>query len=660
MGLLSPLLLALGALAAVPLLLHLLQRHQGPRVVFPALRYLRRAEKESARRIRVRQLLLMLLRVAAVLLVALAAARPFVRAGGVAHAPTAAVIVLDNSMSSGVVEGDRRVLDALQERALEVLAEAGADDRFWLLRAGAPEEPALAGDAAATALRVRETAPTSGMADLPRALRHAAALLAAGAAGRAREIHLLSDLQAASLPVPVPADGTAPPIIAWHPGTAPPPNRALSNVEVSGGLNAVAGAALTVTALVEGDGTDPVGIRLSLDGQLVAAALARPGEAAVLTVPAQEPGMIWGQVEIDADALRLDDRRHFATRVLPPPAVAVIGDAPFVADALEVLANAGRLRHSGATGADVTIHAAAQGMGAASAGAMVVLPPESPVELPAANQRLAAAGVPWRFRPPVAGEARFAPAGPDPLLRSLEDARLRVVFPLDAAGTQPGDSVLLRLSDGTPWAVRGERRVRGVYVVLASPLSPQASTLPVSAAMLPLLDRIIGSWAAAQPPRTETPPGARVPLPQGSTHVHRPDGAVDDVAAATDYTLGSDPGVYRVMRNDAVIAAFTVNPATAPLDRLDRRGLEARLPGWTMHVTTSPGAWRRAVFRERLGHELWRPLLFALLVVLIVETFAATAGRRRHAATITGAGAPASPGTPTAHETTRVPEARSR
>ena len=39
MGFLQPLLLALGGAAAVPVLLHLLQRHQGPRVVFPALRY---------------------------------------------------------------------------------------------------------------------------------------------------------------------------------------------------------------------------------------------------------------------------------------------------------------------------------------------------------------------------------------------------------------------------------------------------------------------------------------------------------------------------------------------------------------------------------------------------------------------------------------------
>ena len=62
MGFLHPLWLLLAAAVAMPLILHLLQRHQGPRVVFPAVRYLQRAEREHARRIKLRQLLLLLLR----------------------------------------------------------------------------------------------------------------------------------------------------------------------------------------------------------------------------------------------------------------------------------------------------------------------------------------------------------------------------------------------------------------------------------------------------------------------------------------------------------------------------------------------------------------------------------------------------------------------
>ncbi|HEY7877884.1 MAG TPA: BatA domain-containing protein, partial [Gemmatimonadaceae bacterium] len=62
---LSPLWLMAAGAAAVPLLLHLLRRRIGARVEFPAVRYLARAEREHSRKLRLRNLLLMLLRIAA-------------------------------------------------------------------------------------------------------------------------------------------------------------------------------------------------------------------------------------------------------------------------------------------------------------------------------------------------------------------------------------------------------------------------------------------------------------------------------------------------------------------------------------------------------------------------------------------------------------------
>lgn len=631
MGLLNPLLLALGLAAAVPLLLHLLQRHQGPRVVFPALRYLRRAEKESARKIRVRQILLMILRIAAVLLVALAASRPYLRLGGAGHSPTAVALILDNSMSTSVVDGDTRVLDELKARALEVLADAGPDDRFWLVRTAAAGEPALPGDAEATALRVRETEPAAAGADLGQALARARAVLAAGADGRATEIHLLTDLQAASFPGPLPAGAAAPPLIVWHPGTVAPGNRAVAHVELGGGLAPIAGERATVSATIAGDGTEPVNVRLTLDGRLLAAAAARPGATAVLSLPPQPAGLIAGRVDIDADALRADDVRYFVARVIPPPAVAHSGDLRFVEDALEVLARAGRVRAAGLAGADVALLDGAAGAESAR-GAVVLLPPASPVELPAANRRLAAAGIPWRFGTPAGGEARFAGDDRnDALLRTLEPARLRLAYPLLPEAAGAADSVLLRLSDGAPWAVRGQRRTGGLYVVLGSPLSEEASTIPTSAAMLPLLDRLTGAWTLPAPPRHDVEPGAELAVPPGVTSLAHDDGTRQLLTADGSFHAPAEPGVYRLLQGDSVVAAFAVNPATAEsdLERLDRRALQARLPGWDLHATSDAAAWRRAAFRERLGRELWRPLLLALLLVLLVETVVAAAGRTR-------------------------------
>src|SRR5512138_2122162 len=236
MGFLTPLWLILSAAVAVPLIIHFLQRHQGPRVIFPAIRYLQRTEREHARQIRLRQLILLLLRMAALLLLALAAARPFMRGAGIGHEPSAVVLVLDNSLSSGLVSGDRRVLDELKDRALETLNRAGPDDRFWLLRAGSPWEPALPGDATTIAARVRETKPSAAAADLVAAVARARTILAQGAEGRATEIEVLSDLQTANLHGSLArAAGSSPGLVLWAPRRASQPNAAVEAVTVGGG-----------------------------------------------------------------------------------------------------------------------------------------------------------------------------------------------------------------------------------------------------------------------------------------------------------------------------------------------------------------------------------------------------------------------------------------
>src|SRR4051812_19589101 len=132
MSVLSPLFLLLGTAAAVPLLIHLLRRRVGNRVEFPAVRYLLRAEQENRRTLRLRNMLLMLLRVAAILLLSIAAARPIGRMIGVGHAPAAVVIVLDNTTSTGVVVGGRSMVDRFKSAATTMAAATTPADRVWL------------------------------------------------------------------------------------------------------------------------------------------------------------------------------------------------------------------------------------------------------------------------------------------------------------------------------------------------------------------------------------------------------------------------------------------------------------------------------------------------------------------------------------------------
>src|SRR5688572_17810186 len=132
---LAPAFLLLAAAAAIPLLVHLLRRRMDQRVDFPAARYLARAERENSRKLRLRNLLLMMLRVLAVLLVAAAAARPVGRLAGTGHAPTAVALVLDNSLSTSVIRDGRPLLEQLKDAARDVINTGAPADQFWLVTA---------------------------------------------------------------------------------------------------------------------------------------------------------------------------------------------------------------------------------------------------------------------------------------------------------------------------------------------------------------------------------------------------------------------------------------------------------------------------------------------------------------------------------------------
>ncbi len=630
MGFLSPALLALGAAVAVPLILHLFQRHQGPRVIFPALRYLRRAETEHARRIRFRQLLLMLLRVAALLLLALAAARPFLRSAGARHQPSAVAIVLDNSMSTSAVTGDRRMLDVLKDVALETLDDGEPEDVFWLIRAGSPWEPAWPGDAALTARRVRETRGSSAAGDMAAAIARAAAVLQAGAGGRAPEIEVLGDLQATGYPTAADASvGAGPPLIVWVPSADPPRNITVASVDIAGGLPPVAGQRSSVAVRVTGDAPpDSVNIRLLLDGRVIGAATAPLGSASILPFPARDAGWISGAVEKDPDALRPDDRRFFATRVAPPPAVAVSGGLGLAGEALNVLEQAGRIRRTDLRSADVALLPAGRGLESLPpAENVIIVAPDSLLELPAVNRRLAAAGLPWQLATPEAsGETRFAlPAQVDPALRSLDDVRLRTAFRLVPQGASP-DSVLLRLSDGSAWAVRGERPGGGRYIILASPLGESATTLVSSPALVPLLDRLLGPWVANRLAVADVAPGSAVSLPPGTTGIVTPGGTTEPASA--DYRVGIDAGVYRFVAGDSTLGMVAVNPPAAESDltRIDARRVRALFPANAIFTANNAQEWRTRIYRERVGRELWRTLALLALGLLVGEALVAASG----------------------------------
>jgi hypothetical protein len=209
MSFLAPLFLA-GALAvAVPIVVHLTHRPQQRASPFPSLMFVRPAPVRLIRRQRLRHVGLLALRMAVVVLMALAFARPWLARGtpaaGAAGGARERVVVLDRSYSMGY--GDR--WERARAAAREALSDLGPGDRASLVlmdtRAIVVGPP---GDAARALAALDTLQPGFGATRYTAGLQAARDLLARSPAAR-RECVLISDMQRTGLgtgePVRLPA-----------------------------------------------------------------------------------------------------------------------------------------------------------------------------------------------------------------------------------------------------------------------------------------------------------------------------------------------------------------------------------------------------------------------------------------------------------------------
>ena len=196
MRFLAPALLAALVAIAIPIVVHLVQRDRRRVVRFPSLMFLRKIPNQTVKRRAIRHWPLLLLRIVAFALLALAFARPFWPAAGGAAAAAGAgrevVILLDasHSMSYGGVWA------RAQAAAKQAVGELGPADRGTVALFGTDVEVAVraASERAALAAAVDRAAPGAGATRIGPALRAAAGLLESSALPR-REIILVSDFQ---------------------------------------------------------------------------------------------------------------------------------------------------------------------------------------------------------------------------------------------------------------------------------------------------------------------------------------------------------------------------------------------------------------------------------------------------------------------------------
>src|SRR3970282_1153630 len=134
------------ALASIPILIHLLYRRQYRRVDWAPMRYLKLSIQRNRRRVRIEQLLLLLVRTCIVLLLFFVLARPMMHAEGFSRlfggtGRTTRIVLLDDSLSMGYSREGKTTLARGQDIVIDLVSTFGPKDRFTLVLASRPASP---------------------------------------------------------------------------------------------------------------------------------------------------------------------------------------------------------------------------------------------------------------------------------------------------------------------------------------------------------------------------------------------------------------------------------------------------------------------------------------------------------------------------------------
>ncbi|MFN0119032.1 MAG: BatA domain-containing protein [Blastocatellia bacterium] len=194
MSFLNPLFLLGLAAVAAPIIVHLVRRTNAKKVEFPSLMFVRQVPQRTIRRRRLHNLLLLLLRCLALLLLTLAFARPYFtgNAAQTGRGDRATVILLDASLSMRY--GNR--FEQAKQRARGVITEAGGEEKVALVTFGQGYDVVsrFSTETAQLNSLLDTTGPGLGGTDYLQALRGAESLLKESGAKQQRVI-LISDYQ---------------------------------------------------------------------------------------------------------------------------------------------------------------------------------------------------------------------------------------------------------------------------------------------------------------------------------------------------------------------------------------------------------------------------------------------------------------------------------
>ncbi len=674
------------ALAALlPLIIHMLSRRQVKTVDFSSLLFLKELERRKVRRVRIRQILLLIIRSLIILCAVLALARPTLRglsSGATSHAKTSVAIVLDTSASMARLSDDKPLFDRARERAEEIAQLLGDGDEAFLVSAGRPAHELLpTGTFSVDVLRdaLDAARPTGAGTDYTAAVARALALLAESR-NLNRELYIVGDMQRSGWePTPPVAAGTASPRVFLLPVESVLGNRSVGAVRVERKYGGATGA-LTVSATVANHSavaTD-IPVRLVVDGAHVgqSGVSLEPGATGTVSFSTVVDENEWhaGTVELPQDALDMDNVHHFAIPPLHRMDVLIVSAAGASADrdgyyikraldpagvrdpyaCAEIPATALQYQEQGRFDVIILADVGRLDSGAErwafehlarGGGVAVVLGRLTDIRywndfLP--NELGAGAII-----EPVERRSglRIAPAGVGhPLLaglvsgeRLIDDATVMRAFRAESAGAEP----VLELPGVGPLLTLTRPGRGGRAAVLYTGLGGGWSDLPRSGLLVPILHRTVAGLAGAGRTTSDAEVGDDLIVPYDAASASAPQAELPDgrvvVAERLAGTTGGavlrgaeQVGIYRfrdagggTAAGARALAAVNVPADESDLAPAEESDIGAALGGRDWTVVATDTSLADAILVARHGRELWRVFVYAALLLVALEMWIA-------------------------------------
>jgi hypothetical protein len=654
-----PLYLLGTAAAALPILIHLLVKQKRRAIPFSTLRFLRLAQLQRQGRRRLREWLLLLLRVLVCLLIALALARPVL-----SHAPgflarftnVAAVLIVDNSYSMGAVREGKSDFERAKELAQHTLNGLPEKSRVAVMMASEPPPQELLERLKVGRL---ESSLYDGSVNLTQRIEDAQRLLR-NVNATTKEIIVFTDAQKLSFPATSQSQNPEPKTqnlsVVDVRGNAPVENLAIVSGSLSEGKT-LTPSSWRVSVTVRNTGSESRSATATLwaegsqRGRRTIPALSA-GQTTEISfpVPPLPVGLRAGWVELSGDALATDNRFYFALPVRERYRVLLVdgasttpqGESFYLRAALESLrAPTGKplTEIAGATGAGLSAAALAE----KDVVAFTHAPPLDASQREALKQFISSGGGAWiclgerttaqRFNSDFA-QAGLAPVSvttevvptdvhlsaldfthpalsvfDNPQSADLTRAKFRRYFRLSGAPT-PGAKVIARFNNGDAALVEQTMGL-GRVLLFAGGVHTHSSDLPLTKSFVAFAHQLISHLAASRRHNALT---VGATLNVSGAELIRPDGTKQKVQDAVTLTQA---GLYK--RQSPQSAVLPVNPDTteSDLSRLTTEELRQRCGENVKFVDASQTAAPPELSMRAV--DLWQPLMWLALVLLLVE-----------------------------------------